>query len=76
MSSPKGPCGTAGGTAKLDIGHPEGLVRDFIDTSIAPSTARVYASGQGDIYLSVRAQITPFTVNGGAVVLVCHTSSQ
>ena len=36
----------AGGAEKLDIGRLEGLVKGFIEASIAPSTARVYASGQ------------------------------
>ena len=30
----------------MDIGRLEGLVREFVNASIAPSTARVYASGQ------------------------------
>ena len=46
MSGPKGLGGKAGGAEKLDFGRLEGLVRGFIEASIAPSTARVYASGQ------------------------------
>jgi len=78
ISSPKGPCDTAGGAAKLDIRHLEGLVRDFIDASIAPSTARVYASGQRR-YLSFCASSNspslPLT-EGQLCLFVAHLANE
>ena len=62
----------------MDIGHLEGLVRDFIDASIAPSTARVYASGQRR-YLSFCASSNspPLPLTEGQLCLfVAHLANE
>ncbi len=43
---PAGSCGGVGGAEKLEYQRLDKLVGEFIDASIAPSTKRVYASGQ------------------------------
>ena len=46
MEFPTRSGGSPGKPGKLDMQHLEGLARDFIEASIAPSMARVYATGQ------------------------------
>ena len=46
MSDPSRIGGSVGDSGALDIGRLEKLVRDFVNASIAPSTSRVYETGQ------------------------------